>query len=329
MATDVMLPERFERDSLATFFSLLERTANEEIVRVDFSSLRYSKPTAMLVAGSRLRDWVRYRHSKGFTSIKRGIDPKKRVHSYLMHLGFFNFIYMEEGNSIGEAKGNNRYLPITRVVRPDFNPFDQSLADWYESIQHESKRLATVLSAGNKECIGVYTYAIREIIRNVFEHSKATECFICGQRWADGSVEIVVIDEGVGISATLRESYQINSDNEALELAVKPGISRVNNKPDSNNIFDNSGFGLYILSEVGKKYGWYALGSGSSRMIGTNNNCWLEDFSFNGTFFGMSILKPIKNFDIILNEIIKSGEEASDKTGIKRRASGMSKLLNF
>lgn len=324
-----MLPERFDRDSLSMFFSLLEKTANEKVVSVNFSSLRYSKPTAMLVAGSRLRDWVKYRHSQGFTSIKLGINPSKRVHSYLMHLGFFNFIYMEEGNSVGEAKGNNRYIPITRVSRPDFNPFDQSLTDWYQSIQHESKRLATVLSAGNKECIGVYTYAIREIIRNVFEHSKAKECFICGQRWADGSVEIVVIDEGIGISATLRESYQINNDSEALTLAVQPGISRVNNKPENSNIFDNSGFGLYILSEIGKRYGWYALGSGSSRVIGTERHCHLENFSFNGTFFGMCIFKPIKNFDVILNEIIKLGEEISDKQGVKKKASGMSKLLDF
>lgn len=327
--TTVMLPERFERDSLSTFFSLLERTANENTVTVDFSSLRYSKPTAMLVAGSRLRDWVKYRHGRGFTSIKSGINPNKTVHSYLMHLGFFNFIYMEEGSSIGEAKGNNRYLPITRITRPDFNPFDQPLADWYHSIQYESKRLATVLSAGNNACIEVYTYAMREIIRNVFEHSKAKECFICGQRWADGCVEIAVIDEGIGIATSLRDSYQINSDSEALELAVKPGVSRVNSKPENSNIFDNSGFGLYILAEIGKRYGWYALGSGSSRTIGTENKYWIEKFSFNGTFFGMSISKPITNFNYILNEIIKTGEKTSNIQGSKKKASGMSKLLDF
>jgi hypothetical protein len=326
---EIKLPERFERDSLSTFFSLLEKTANEHVVKVDFSSLRYSKPTAMLVAGSRLRDWVRYRHGKGFTSIKAGIDPNKRVHSYLMHLGFFNFIYMEKGNIIGQAKGNNKYLPITRVARPEFNPFDQPLTDWYESIRYESKRLATILSAGNNQCISIYTYAIREIIRNVFEHSKAKECFICGQRWANGTVEIAVIDEGVGISSTLREAYRITGDDEALELAVKPGVSRTNNKPESNNVFDNSGFGLYILSEIGKRYGWYALGSGTSKIIGANNICSLEEFSFNGTFFGISIDRPITNFPYILNEIIKTGEEASGKQGVAKKASGMSKILDF
>ncbi|MCX2781317.1 hypothetical protein [Microbulbifer thermotolerans] len=178
----IYVPTRFERDSLADFFHELDAYRDHGQVCIDFTRLKFSYPTAMLVAGAKIREWAKYRHQQGYKSKKNGINSSRRVISYLMHLGFFDFIFMGEGNCVGEAGGSSNYLPITRVTRPDFDPFDNSISDWYEDIQHESNRIAKVLCNGNTDSIDTYTYAIREIIRNVFEHSHATECYVCGQR---------------------------------------------------------------------------------------------------------------------------------------------------
>lgn len=329
MRTTISIPEKFEKDTIGQLFLELDKYADEDIVCIDFSNLRYSYPTAMLIVGSKLREWVNSRSMRGLTQIRKGIDSGKNCHSYLMHLGFFNFIYMGEGNSIGEARGSSSYLPITRISRPDFNPFDQSIKDWYEAIQYESRKLAKVLSGDNEDALTLYTYSIREIIRNVFEHSKATECYICGQRWWNGKVEVAIVDEGVGIATTLRGAYEVPTDNLALEMAIRPGVSRVDCEPKSSNVFDNSGFGLYILSEIGAKYGWYTLGSCTSRLIGWDEFRDYDDFNFSGTFFGMQINKPIQDFSSSLKEIILAGEKQSAKSGIEKSASGASKIIEF
>lgn len=329
MTKRIFIPERFEKDTIIPLIEVLDEFRDEHEVCVDFSNLRYSFPTSMLVVGSKIRDWVHYRVQQGYVQSREGIDPSRSCHSYLMHLGFFQFIHMDEGKSIGEAAGNRSYLPITRVSRPDFNPFDQSISDWYESIQMESRRLATVLSGNNGLALTLYTYCIREILRNVFEHSRAKECFICGQRWWNGKVEIVIIDEGVGVSSSLREAYDITSDSMALELAIKPGTSRTNSSSQAQNVFDNSGFGLYILSEVGARYGWFTIGSGAGRLVGWESERNYDNFSFSGTFFGMQINKPVGDFGLALSEIIATGEKLSNATGISKKASGASKLPEF
>ena len=90
------MPERFERDSLADFFYELDCSKHDQEVCIDFSNLKFSYPTAMLIAGAKIRDWVQYRHQRGFISNKRAINPSRLVISYLMHLGFFDFIFMGE-----------------------------------------------------------------------------------------------------------------------------------------------------------------------------------------------------------------------------------------
>ena len=149
----------------------------------------------------------------------------------------------------------------------------------------------------------LYNYALREIIRNVFEHSGATECYVCGQRWYNGKVEITVVDEGIGIAESL-----------------------TSNVSESENIYDNSGFGLYVLSQLATNFGWYVLGSGSSRLVGHNRQIAEEKLNFSGTYFGMQLLHPPKQFSGTLRDIISVGEEEAEKSGIPKKASGMSKL---
>lgn len=326
---DIYLPKRFDRDYLSVFFNELDSTREEHIVNIHFSTLTYSLPTAMLIAGSKLREWVNYRSSNNHVSVPHGIDPSRTVHSYLMHLGFFDFIYMEQGNHVGQARGSAKYLPITRITTPPFIPNVTSLDEWHQRIKEESRRLAGVL-AGNyddTEELRVYSYSIREIIRNVFEHSNAHECYICGQRWVNGHVEIAILDEGIGIARTISDAHSVTDDLHALDLALMPGISRTNLLPDTENIFGNSGFGLYILSNLASSFGWFALGSGSGRIIGYGNTIRLhEPFSFRGTFFGMRLNTQPHNFRAVLDDIISAGENESGTNNIRIRASGMSRI---
>lgn len=328
---NVLIPERFDRDTLSDLFVELDASRDLDNVGVDFSRLRYSYPTAMLVAGSKLREWVNYRTLCGYESFRYGINAGVAAHSYLMHMGFFDFIYMPEGKRIGQARGSIRYLPITRIQRPDVNVLDAGIANWYAAIQDEARRVGGLLAGSydDSQELRTYTYSIREIIRNVFEHSQADECFICGQRWWSGRVEIAIVDEGVGISKTLGDSHRISFDDEALRLAIRPGISRTNTLSERQNIYDNSGFGLYILSHLAASFGWFALGSGDARLIGYQQQLTAEPSSFQGTFFGMHLQTTPRDFGSVLADIIEAGEEEARVAGIQTRASGRSRLVGI
>lgn len=96
---------------------------------------------------------------------------------------------------------------------------------------------------------------------------------------------------------------------------------------EEDNKFDNSGFGLYVLTEIASSFGWYVLGSSTSRIVGYGNNIDVEDLQFNGTYFGMRLQRAPSQFSDLLNDIIQTGESEAQASGITRKASGMSKLL--
>lgn len=324
----VSLPKRFEGEGLFRLFEELRGVRDSPDVDVDFSTLTYSKPTGMLVAGSELRKWVSWRHSQGYYTTASGIDPGVTVHSYLMHMGFFDFIYMNQGKKVGEARGSSKYLPITVIRRPNVDLAQLGVAAWYESIEEEARKLAGVLAGSfdDSDKLRAYTYSIREIIRNVFEHSGVGECFFCGQRWWNGEVEIAVVDEGRGISSSLRESFKIASDADALRCAIRPGISRTSRLDVGDNVYENSGFGLYVLSEIGANFGWFALGSGEAKLVAFNRKSECADFGFNGTFIGLHLNKSPSNFRGLLSDIISAGEEEAKLEGREAAASARSKI---
>ncbi|NMM21225.1 MAG: hypothetical protein HHJ15_14930 [Rhodoferax sp.] len=135
------------------------------------------------------------------------------------------------------------------------------------------------------------------------------------------------MDAGQGVLASLSPTYPIESDREALDFALRPGVSRTTNLPKEQNIYDNSGFGLYVLSSVAASFGWFAFGSGNSRVIGHGNiQREQQDFSFMGTFFGMRLRSSPKDFRNVLNDVIEVGEEEAQMQGVSRRASGLSKM---
>ncbi|MEZ8056099.1 hypothetical protein [Vibrio atlanticus] len=325
----ICFPKQFGRDTLSEFFYKLETNQFTENVTIDCSTLEYTYPTGMLIAGSKIREWLLIRKTHGLVNTVVGHNCSKQVHSYLSHLGFFDFILIEGSKQIGEATGSMTYLPITRLKKPNFDSSTQDVDEWYGDIMSGVRSLAKVVSGtlDDTEENRLYNYAFREIIRNVFEHSGAEECYVCGQRWWNGKVEIAVIDEGCGIADSLRRSHTVSSDISAIKQAIRPGISSTTNICDSENIYDNSGFGLYVLSELASSFGWYTLGSGSARIVGQQSTIKEDDLNFNGTYFGMQLNSSPRQFGSLLTDIIHAGETEAKASGITQKASGISKLF--
>lgn len=306
------------------------------------TDLKFVRPFGMLVcitAIKQLRD--RYKD----VPFSFSVDQNKQGFSYACNAGFFKSISDKIciGKMPGEANGNDNYIPITEL---DLHQIHQNEIEagnhvhMGDAVEKESLRLAKVLSRGNNELCVLMTYLIREMLRNIPEHSESNKALICGQYWADNTAEIAIVDEGIGIKRSLQKNSKhreyIKSDEDALLWSIKAGISQAfqpSQKNKEDDIWSNSGFGLYMVSQICKELnGSFGLASGKKYIsIDNSGTINVKDTHFMGTAVEIKIsTNDIGNCKKLISKIANRGEtEAKTIRNAFKKASTPSKgLLN-
>ena len=328
--THIYTPAFFDYASILPFSSELEKVKDTPELTLDFSKTEFASPVAILTIGCNIKSLMEYRKSAAHVTHVKGISEDISAHSYLGHLGFFNFVDVPFGKAIGEATGNDRYIPITKLSYSDLM---LEVSPPYKLLRHvimeEAEKLAFVLAPEDSDDASTVTlaYALREIIRNVFEHSKAREAYLCGQRWSGGRVEIAIIDQGIGIFDSLKNAFGIKKPIDALELAIEPAISRTTGPKGDKNEHGNSGYGLYVLSRLGLEYGKFLLGSGDGCLRMDKNGTAVDNFAYKGTVVGLRLYSHPENFGADLEAILQGGEMEAYMEGRKVKPSSGTKEI--
>lgn len=240
----------------------------EEII-FDFGRMGRVEPFTMTLLASELK---RFRASRPQTRFR---SENHRDNTYPAHMGFFQAFGLAHGNRPGEAPGNANYLPLTYLTVDAINA---QAAEGYEHIgdvlDRESAKLARVLTRmDDGALVDTLTYSLREILRNVVEHSGSEQLAYCGQYWPTRNrVEIAVLDTGMGIRTSLSANphLRMDSDRDAVQLALMPSISGkmfrgVRQRP--NDQWQNSGYGLYMTSRLCRNGGDFFIASGASAIF--------------------------------------------------------------
>lgn len=335
---------KFEIPELNTLNSLdLANQLNELTVNESFSfsaNMKWVRPFGMLFTSLVIKQfrnkYIDIPFELEWNNTGNGIN-------YAGHMGFFKSISEKLiiGKMPGEAIGNNNYIPIIELDLKQMHQDEIENGHFLhmgDVIENESSRLAKILSRGNNEMHALLTYLIREILRNIPEHSDSSTAWICGQYWSDGSAEIAIIDEGIGIKNSLQQNMvhrkYINTDEDALECAIKAGISQAfqpmkTNKSD--DMWANSGFGLYMVSEICKELeGSFCLATGNKYIYSSNDGgLRIGNTAFQGTAVKITIsTSKISNSKAIIAKIAKQGEvQASTIRNAFKTASIPSKRL--
>jgi hypothetical protein len=244
--------------------------------------------------------------------------------SYLEHVGFWRYMQNWENEGIGAAKANSNYLPITKIQfeETDIKKFLRFRAV-QRKIQEESRNIARVISNSRENNDGqnrTLSYSLREIIRNVLEHGEKDHCIVFGQKWGHGITEIVIADRGIGIASSLQHAFDIENERQALELAIQPGVSSKLAPSDSEDEWDNDGFGLYFLSNFGNRFGKFLLMSGEAALVvDKNGNNFSTIPKLTGTLIGMR-LRQISNEEFIRaqEEILNDGRNMLEEALVSR-----------
>lgn len=339
----IFLPPQLKGNDIFNFTSVMWGLKDHPDLILDFSQLRFVYPFGTLVLMSEIRSFTHERGTKSLPDLQiRGINRgSNSAHSYLAHIGFFTGanIKLLDGTPIGkgpgQAKGSSSYIPITYVNAADLLRQSEELKQErgvVKPIGHfivkESDRLAALITQQNKSSINdPVSYCLREIIRNVFEHGEATRCAVSGQKIGD-EIEIAVVDRGVGIRRSLNKKYELESDLDALKKAVLPGVSGNEIDEESEDKWANSGYGLYVLSELGKRLGEFKLCSGAASLHFAGGETNEAAHSFHGAAVQLKVTKPKGiNFWEYIVGIISEGEALTGQEGRPRRASASTRMI--
>lgn len=260
----IKFPARMDLGSVLSFSRELDYYSMHDIVTIDFSERTFFSPFAMLILAAKIFHFRKKCPSVEFRFVGQ------EAHPYPSHMGFFHMLGLEYGREVGEAWGNQNYLPITELKRESFY---ESHQDRYEElpdlIQRQVDRIAVILSRDPEKrttMFDVLSYSIREVFRNVFEHGETDSLFFCAQYWPrSNKVEFAVVDFGIGIRKGLgnNPNFRFNTDKEAIEYCLLPSVSGKTHLPRQSDTWFNSGYGLYMTNRLARNGGNFTIASGS------------------------------------------------------------------
>jgi hypothetical protein len=124
----------------------------------------------------------------------------------------------------------------------------------------------------NGDLFDTLTYSIREIVRNVLEHSGAERFGICAQYWPTRQrVEVAILDRGIGLRSSLAGNphIDVSDDKKAINFALMPAVSGIAFKGArrQRGNWGNSGFGLYMTNRICRNGGNFFIASGDTAML--------------------------------------------------------------
>lgn len=158
---------------------------------------------------------------------------------YLKRMGLFDFIGINpEVKDIKEHEAAGRFIPLTCVRNSD-------------ELDHFLKELVPLLHLEeDPKQVKAIQHIFSELIRNVLEHSKTSSgAVVCAQFFKKSNkIGIGVADCGIGLRTSLRRSYTVRDDEEAVRLALTPGVTGTTSKPGGTA--QNAGFGLFLIKSI-------------------------------------------------------------------------------
>lgn len=238
--------------------------------------------------------------------------------------GFFQACGWDIGRLPNIGSYGESYIPIKKLSITDLQSrYLSSTIVLGEMIDRYSYELASTLTQNqDSESTKVIQYCLREIIRNAYEHGKTDEVWVCGQFWEKRqSAQIAIIDSGCGIYKSLRQNrhYNPRNDQEANKLALQPGVTRTYGLKQGDDIWDNSGYGLFMASSICSLGGSFWLCSGKDATLVNESNQLNYQISYHGTAVCMDIhTDRIDDIERVLPEIARKGNEKAEAHGSNR-----------
>ncbi|WP_439253868.1 hypothetical protein [Pseudomonas monteilii] len=310
------LPQNMSLIEAINFCNRLWEAPEAAKYEFDFHRMGRVEPFTMAYVANEMKRFRKSKEGTPFTALNF------QHHTYPSHMGFFKAFGLNHGNAPGQASGSSTYIPLTLLNVADIeeeaairalNPGD--------ILEEKASRIAQLLI---RQCEGnlvdTLTFSIREIMRNVVEHSGSDLIEYCGQYWPSRHmVEVAILDVGNGVRHGLRHNPYLNisCDRDALHLALLPGVSGkmfrgVKKRP--NDAWQNSGFGLYMTSRICRAGGSFFIASNDAGILLDATGKQDRVTSYQGTALRLRFnTQSLTDYDGMLARFRKEGYDAARK----------------
>lgn len=313
---EVKIPQNLSLTNALNFCNRLWDLDDSDKYAFDFVNLEFIEPFTMAYVANELK---RFRQTK----IESEFVALNHQHkTYAAHMGFFKAFGLDCGNKPGQAAGSSTYLPLTILNVAELK---KEAADAYDHvgnvIESKSEDIAKILTRQEEgDLVDTLTFSIREIIRNIVEHSDSKVIEYCAQHWPTKNiVELAILDTGNGIMKGLSTNPHliIKDERDALHLAMLPGVSGkmykgVKKRRDDE--WQNSGFGLYMTSRICRNGGDFFIVSNDKSIFLDSKSKRDIECNYRGTALRLRIdTSRISTYSDMLAQYRKEGFEAAKR----------------
>ncbi len=336
----ILLPKLIDAKQAILIINEFSQIPEGETITLDFSRVEWLIPFSLLYLSNHIRILQEGRKIKIDARFPDGNYRHSNL-SYLDHMAFYRNCGFKFGNRVGHIKGTDTNIPITSIPLKKYSR--QALNQYvqvYTIIEQESARLAKVLAHQDSgDVFDALQYCFREIIRNVYEHSESGTFEYCAQYWPQKHrAEIALLDNGRGLRASLSQNpyLEIENDRDAVQFSFLPAISGTMYKGVKKkwyNVYQNSGYGLYMTSRLCRSgNGVFLIGSGDAAIMVNEVEEYKIDYEMtcHGTVVQLVLdTSRITNLRGMLRQFTLEGYEISrnfEGTG-KIKASTASRLV--
>ncbi len=157
---------------------------------------------------------------------------------YLLRMGLIDELNPDHGLAIVEHEEAGRFIKARQIKNSE--ELNQFITDMVPLL-HTTPEQAYPIK-----------YVMSELVRNVLEHSKSQiGAIVCAQYFKKTNrIAIGVADRGISVKLAINKSYKTQTDKEALELAMRPGITGTTTKIGGTEY--NAGAGLFFTKSIAK-----------------------------------------------------------------------------
>ncbi|MNU24480.1 hypothetical protein D3C71_128040 [compost metagenome] len=165
-------------------------------------------------------------------------DFSAKSRPYLLRMGLINELNPHHGLEIVEHEETGRFIKARQIKNSE--ELSQFITDMVPLL-HTTPEQAYPIK-----------YVMSELVRNVLEHSKSeVGAIVCAQYFKKSNrIAIGVADRGMSVKLAINKSYTAKDDKEALQLAMRPGITGTTTKIGGTEY--NAGAGLFFTKSIAK-----------------------------------------------------------------------------
>ena len=239
--------------------------ANAVDIAIDFSNFIFPKPFELIFIVNQIADY-----KNAFPYARISYTGYNGVYD-ISRMGLFQLLDANiQTCDTGAIRSDYYHLPLTRVTLKEFRGVDVHPADTNDAIEMNAGHLAERLTQSSSGYVfDAIQYSLREIIRNIYEHSSASEFIFAAKYFPSSKIaEICISDNGSGIHSSLTRNPKFNhlSQRDSIQWACLPGVSGnplAFSDDHSGNPWRNSGYGLYMMSRLCRNDGDFLIMSGN------------------------------------------------------------------